>query len=149
MRFQNGKKDLQAILSWFSESFSRPSFKLFTSFIISFIQLGKEGHTSSMVQSLTFPFLHRSLPSFTRFLGQNRCRSIRCRDRCPGFIGDNQREGLGENVWPRLPCAYLMGGFLTVKSTRAKPIDGRFNIDAFIVGLGRGAVNFNVVGILV
>jgi len=71
MRFENGKKDLQSILSWFSESFSRPSFKLFSSFIISFIQLGKENHTSSMVQSLTSPFLHRSLPSFTRFLGQN------------------------------------------------------------------------------
>jgi hypothetical protein len=71
MRFQNGKQDLQCVLSWFSESFSRPSFKLFSSFIISFIQLGKEIHTSSMVQSLTFPFLHRSLPSFTRFLGQN------------------------------------------------------------------------------
>jgi hypothetical protein len=71
MRFQNGKKDLQSILSWFSESFSRPSFKLFSSFIVSFIQLGKENHTSSMVQSLTSPFLHRSLPSFTRFLGQN------------------------------------------------------------------------------
>ena len=72
MRFQNGKKDLQSILSWFSESFSRPSFKVFSSFIISFIQLGKEIHTSSMVQSLTSPFLHRSLSSFTRFLGQNR-----------------------------------------------------------------------------
>jgi hypothetical protein len=72
MRFENGKKDLQSILSWFSESFSRPSFKVFSSFIISFIQLGKEIHTSSMVQSLTSPFLHRSLSSFTRFLGQNR-----------------------------------------------------------------------------
>jgi hypothetical protein len=72
MRFQNGKKDLQSILSGFSESFSRPSFKVFSSFIISFIQLGKEIHTSSMVQSLTSPFLHRSLSSFTRFLGQNR-----------------------------------------------------------------------------
>ena len=72
MRFHNGKKDLQSILSWFSDSFSRPSFKVFSSFVISFIQLGKEIHTSSMVQSLTFPFLHRSLSSFTRFLGQNR-----------------------------------------------------------------------------
>ncbi len=36
-----------------------------------FIQLGKEVHTSSMVQSITGSFLHRSLSSFTRFLGQN------------------------------------------------------------------------------
>ncbi len=72
MRLQNGKKDLQSVLSWFSDSFSRPSFKVFSSFIISFIQLGKEIHTSSMVQSLTSSFLHRSLSSFTRFLGQNR-----------------------------------------------------------------------------
>ena len=36
-----------------------------------FIQLGKEVHTSSMVQSITGSFFHRSLSSFTRFLGQN------------------------------------------------------------------------------
>ena len=72
MRLQNGKKDLQSVLSCFSDSFSRPSFKVFSSFIISFIQLGKEIHTHSMVQSLTSSFLHRSLSSFTRFLGQNR-----------------------------------------------------------------------------
>ena len=36
-----------------------------------FIQLGKEVHTSSMVQSLARSFFHRSLCSFTRFLGQN------------------------------------------------------------------------------
>ena len=36
-----------------------------------FIQLGKEGHTSSMVQSLSRSFLSRSLSSFTRFLGKN------------------------------------------------------------------------------
>jgi hypothetical protein len=71
MRFQNAKADLQLILSWFSDSFSRPSFKLFSSFLIGFIQLGKEAHTSSMVQSLSLPFLHRSLSSFTRFLGQS------------------------------------------------------------------------------
>jgi len=71
MQFQNAKADLQLILSWFSDAFSRPSFKIFSSFIIGFIQLGKETHTSSMVQSLSFPFLHRSLSSFTRFLGQN------------------------------------------------------------------------------
>jgi hypothetical protein len=70
MRFKNAKQDIQDILSWFSEAFSRPSFKLFSSFIISFIQLGKEGHSSSMVQSLT-P-LSKSLSSFTRFLGKNR-----------------------------------------------------------------------------
>jgi hypothetical protein len=71
MELRNAKQDLRFILSWFSESFSRPSFKLFSSFIIGFIQLGKEAHTSSMVQSLSFSFLHRSLSSFTRFLGQN------------------------------------------------------------------------------
>src|SRR5574342_349739 len=71
MRLQNAKTDLQSILSWFSDVFSRPSFKIFSSFIIGFIQLGKETHTSSMVQSLSFSFLHRSLCIFTRFLGQN------------------------------------------------------------------------------
>jgi SRSO17 transposase len=71
MRFQNAKADLQLILSWFSDSFSRPSFKLFSSFLIGFIQLGKEAHTSSMVQTLSLPFLHRSLSSFTRFLGRS------------------------------------------------------------------------------
>ena len=69
MRFKNAKQDTQDILYWFVEDFSRPSFKLFSSFIISFIQLGKEVHTSSMVQSLT-P-LSKSLSSFTRFLGKN------------------------------------------------------------------------------
>jgi SRSO17 transposase len=38
---------------------------------VGFIQLGKEGHTSSMVQSLSRSFLSRSLSSFTRFLGKN------------------------------------------------------------------------------
>jgi hypothetical protein len=71
MRLQNAKEDIQFILSFFSEIFSRPSFKIFSSFVISFIQSGKEAHTSSMVQSLTHPFLRRSLSSFTRFLGQN------------------------------------------------------------------------------
>ncbi len=71
MRIQNAKQDIQEILSWFSECFSRISFKIFSSFIIGFIQLGKEAHTSSMVQSLSFSFLHRSLSSFTRFLGEN------------------------------------------------------------------------------
>ncbi len=71
MKLQNVKVDAQFILSWFSNAFSRPSFKIFSSFVIGFIQLGKENHTSSMVQSLSFSFLHRSLSSFTRFLGQN------------------------------------------------------------------------------
>jgi SRSO17 transposase len=71
MRFPNAKQDVQFILSWFEEAFSSPSFKLFSSFILGFIQLGKEGHTSSMVQSLARSFLSRSLSSFTRFLGKN------------------------------------------------------------------------------
>jgi len=71
MRFQNAKQDVQVILSWFSEAFSSPSFKLFSSFIMGFIQLGKEVHTSSMVQSLARSFMLRSLSSFTRFLGKN------------------------------------------------------------------------------
>ena len=71
MRIQNARQEIQNILSFFSESFSRPSFKIFSSFIISFIQLGKEVHTSSMVQSLARSFLRRSLSSFTRFLGEN------------------------------------------------------------------------------
>ena len=71
MEIKNAKEDIQSILSFFSETFSRPSFKIFSSFVISFIQSGKETHTSSMVQSLTHPFLCRSLSSFTRFLGQN------------------------------------------------------------------------------
>jgi hypothetical protein len=71
MRIQNARQEIRNILSFFSESFSRPSFKIFSSFIISFIQLGKEVHTSSMVQSLAHSFLRRSLSSFTRFLGEN------------------------------------------------------------------------------
>jgi hypothetical protein len=71
MNIRNAKQDIQDLLSCFSEVFSRPSFKIFSSFIIGFIQLGKETHTSSMVQSISFSFLHRSLSSFTRFLGQN------------------------------------------------------------------------------
>jgi len=71
MKIQNAKQDIQKLLSCFSEAFSRPSFKIFSSFITGFIRLGKEAHTSSMVQSLTYPFLHRSVASFTRFLGRN------------------------------------------------------------------------------
>ena len=71
MRIQNARQEIRNILSFFSENFSRPSFKIFSSFIISFIQLGKEVHTSSMVQSLAHSFLRRSLSSFTRFLGEN------------------------------------------------------------------------------
>ncbi len=44
---------------------------MFSSFIMGFIQLGKEAHTSSMVQSITGSFFRRSLSSFTRFLGEN------------------------------------------------------------------------------
>ena len=71
MELPNAKQDIRFILSWFSDPFSRPSFKIFSSFITGFIQLGKEIHTSSMVQSLNWPSLHRSLSSFTRFLGKN------------------------------------------------------------------------------
>ncbi len=71
MRMPNAKQDVLFILSWFREAFSSPSFKIFSSFIVGFIQLGKEGHTSSMVQSLSRSFLSRSLASFTRFLGKN------------------------------------------------------------------------------
>jgi SRSO17 transposase len=71
MRIQNARQEIQNTLSFFSESFSRPSFKIFSCFIIGFIQLGKEFHTSSMVQSLAHSFLRRSLSSFTRFLGEN------------------------------------------------------------------------------
>jgi len=71
MRIQNARQEIRNILSFFSGSFSRPSFKIFSSFIISFIQLGKEVHTSSMVQSLARSFLGRSLSSFTRFLGES------------------------------------------------------------------------------
>jgi hypothetical protein len=48
MNIRNAKQDIQKLLSCFSEAFSRPSFKLFSSYIIGFIQLGKETHTSSM-----------------------------------------------------------------------------------------------------
>src|SRR5512139_2520291 len=71
MELKHVKEDIQFILSFFSETFSRPSFRIFSSFVISFIQAGKEAHTSSMVRSLTYPFLHRSVSCFTRFLGQN------------------------------------------------------------------------------
>jgi SRSO17 transposase len=71
MRLEDAKQDVLFILSWFQEGFSSPSFKLFSAFIMGFIQLGKEGHTSSMVQSLARSFLSRSLSSFTRFLGKN------------------------------------------------------------------------------
>ena len=47
MKIQNAKQDIQKLLPCFSEAFSRPSFKIFSSFITGFIQLGKEPHTSS------------------------------------------------------------------------------------------------------
>ncbi len=71
MGYQNARQDIRLILSWFSDAFSRPSFRIFSSFIVGFIQLGKEAHTSSMVQSLSRSSLFRSLSSFTRFLGKN------------------------------------------------------------------------------
>jgi hypothetical protein len=71
MRIQDAKDDVCFILSWFSEAFSRPSFKLFSSFIIGFIQLGKEAHTSSMVKTLSASYMGKSLSCFTRFLGKN------------------------------------------------------------------------------
>jgi len=71
MGYQNARQDVCLILSWFSDAFSRPSFRIFSSFVVGFIQLGKEIHTSSMVQSVSRSFLSRSLSSFTRFLGKN------------------------------------------------------------------------------
>jgi hypothetical protein len=43
-------------------------FKFFCAYIVGFIQLGKEAHTSSTVQSLIQSTWERSLASFTRFL---------------------------------------------------------------------------------
>ncbi|MFQ6094403.1 MAG: hypothetical protein ACE5OR_17310 [bacterium] len=71
MEYQNAREDIRLILSWFSDVFSRPSFRIFCSFIVGFIQLGKETHTASMVQSLSRCSIWRSLSSFTRFLGKN------------------------------------------------------------------------------
>ena len=71
MPMKDAKNDIRFILSWFSNVFSRPSFRLFSTFIVGFIQLGKEAHTSSMVQSLAQSYLQRSLSSFTRFLGKS------------------------------------------------------------------------------
>jgi hypothetical protein len=71
MPMKDSKNDVQYILSWFSNAFSRPSFKIFSTFIVGFIQLGKEAHTSSMVQSLAQSYLQRSLSSFTCFLGES------------------------------------------------------------------------------
>jgi len=71
MEYQNVRQDIRLILSWFSDAFSRPSFRIFSSFVVGFIQLGKEAHTASMVQSLSRSFVSRSLSSFTRFLGKS------------------------------------------------------------------------------
>lgn len=71
MAMKDSKNDVRFISSWFSNVFSTPSFRLFPSFIVGFIQLGKEAHTSSMVQSLAQSYLQRSLSSFTRFLGKS------------------------------------------------------------------------------
>ena len=93
MRFLNAKQDVQFILSWFQEAFSSPSFKLFSSFILGFIQLGKEGHTSSKVQSLARSFLSRSLSSFTRFLGKNAYNGPRNLDRVICYTWERKRGG--------------------------------------------------------
>jgi Transposase DDE domain len=68
VRIENAKNDIQSILSWFSEAFSSSSFKFFYAYVIGFIQLGKEAHTASTVQSLIQSTWDRSLSSFTRFL---------------------------------------------------------------------------------
>ncbi len=61
MGFPNAKNDVCCILSWFSGAFSRPSFKVFSSYVVSFIQLGKEAHTASMVKAVSTVFLAKSL----------------------------------------------------------------------------------------
>jgi SRSO17 transposase len=71
MRVPNAKNDVCCILSWFSGAFSRPSFKFFSSYVVSFIRLGKEAHTASMVKAVSTIVLVKSLSSFTRFLGKN------------------------------------------------------------------------------
>ena len=71
MRFPNAKNDVCCILSWFSGAFSRPSFKVFSSYVISFIQLGKEVHTASRVKAVSTVFLAKSLSCFARLLGKN------------------------------------------------------------------------------
>jgi hypothetical protein len=65
---ENAKNDIENILSWFSEAFSSPSFKFFCAYVIGFIQLGREAHTSSTIQFLIRSTWERSLSSFTRFL---------------------------------------------------------------------------------
>ena len=85
MRFQNAKDDVCFILSWFSGAFSRPSFKLFSSFIVGFIQLGKEAHTSSMVKTLSALFWKNPFPVLPAFWGRTLGGSMRlwiwrCRD---------------------------------------------------------------------
>ena len=54
MRFKNAKADLQTTLSWFSDSFSRPSFKIFSCFIIGFIQLELMGTLVQMELIISF-----------------------------------------------------------------------------------------------
>jgi hypothetical protein len=68
VRMEHAKDDIRNILSWFSEAFSSPSFKFFCAYVIGFIQLGKQAHTLSTVQSLIQSTWERSLASFTRFL---------------------------------------------------------------------------------
>jgi hypothetical protein len=82
MRIPNAKQDALFILSWFRGTFSSPSFKIFSSLIVGFIQLGKEGHTSAMSN----PYLALSFPGPS-----------------PASPGSSERiPGLGMRSWLRL-----------------------------------------------
>jgi hypothetical protein len=69
MEFQM-PRTMSLILSWFSEAFSRASYKLFSAFIVGLIQLGREA-ILLFGPTLSSSFLQRSLSSFTRFLEKN------------------------------------------------------------------------------
>jgi len=81
---------------------------MFSSFILSFIQLGKEPHTSSMVQSRTRGFLHRALSSFTRFLGDS------------GWAIDEVTETALDQFFTKLRITVRDVLFLIVDDTLAK-----------------------------
>ncbi len=114
MRLPDAKSDVCFILSWFSEVFSRPSFKVFSSYVVSFIQLGKEAHTASMVKALSTTFLEKSLCCFTRFLGnkhwevdeimelatQRFFKTLRIKARSPLFLllDDTIQEKTGKKI---------------------------------------------------
>ncbi len=114
MKLSNAKSDVCFILSWFSEVFSRPSFKVFSSYIVSFIQLGKKAHTASMVRALSTTFLEKSLCCFTRFLGskhwevdeimdlavQRFFKTLRIKARSPLFLllDDTIQEKTGKKI---------------------------------------------------